>query len=124
MSFSRKTEAIFRSVAIIAALSLLLMPEHGISADKQCAVSQPPPLDCGACCESMSCCLQTPEQNELPAVPPISNHSGSEFTIALMAATRPLIWLIPVGVQDFVPHSSDRLALSVVALELLCIRLI
>ena len=72
----------------------------------------------------MTCCIQTPEQNVPPAVPPVSTHSISEFTVALMASTRPLLWLFPVETNNFLPYGGGPLTFSAIALEMLCIRLI
>ena len=125
MSFNRTPVATFRIVVIFAALlSLPLAPVRGMTGSGPCSELQPAPMARGACCETMTCCVQTPEQPTPPAVPPARTHSGSDFPVALMAAKRPLLCLIPAGQHDFVSHASVPLGRSLIALAILCIRLI
>ncbi len=81
-------------------------------------------MECGMCCDTMTCCVQAPEEPAPPVIPPARTHSSSEFTVALMAATRPLLGLIPAGQQKFACYVSVPIERSALVLALLCVRLI
>lgn len=120
MSVTRTPAHALRIAILLGAiLSLLLAPLRGAA-----SCPEPAPMDCGGCCETMTCCIEAPEQQAPPAIPPVGQQSGSDLSIALMAANRPLLGLLPAGRQDFTSTASAPLGRSRDSLALLCIRLI
>lgn len=105
-------------------LSLVLAPVRTMAAGVPCSEPEPATMECGGCCEAMACCVQEPEQPIAPAIPSSSQHAASDFSVALMAATRPLLWILPSGDHDFVSTASVPFGRSRDSLALLCIRLI
>ncbi len=114
-----------RFAAVFAVLlSLMLAPVQATSVAAFCSSPAEATVGCGGCCEEKVCCEQTPAQPAPAAVPASGSPTSADFCIALMAANRPLLGLLPIGQHDFPFKASALLGRSRDSLALLCIRLI
>lgn len=125
MSFRQTQPATLRFAGLFAVLvSLLLAPVSGASVAALCSAPAEVAMDCGGCCDETVCCPENPAQPAPPAIPAPGHNASADFCIALMAANRPLLGLLPAGRQDFISTARAPLGRSRDSLALLCVRLI
>lgn len=124
MPFSRRPAATLRiPIIFVALLSFLLAPTQAASACAPCSAPETA-VACGGCCEVMACCVQTPEPPAQPAIPAALQHSNLDFSVVLMAATRPLLGLLPAGERDLIATTHAPLGRSRDSFAMLCVRLL
>ncbi|MEP6956573.1 MAG: hypothetical protein ABI883_07090 [Chthoniobacterales bacterium] len=117
------------TIGIFILLALAMLGVSGaVPAKDKCTMPRMMPAMAAGCangcCADMACCVQTPAQPALPAVPASGQHASFDFSVALMAATRPLLGLLPNGLRDFFSTVSAPVGRSRDSLALLCVRLI
>lgn len=114
-------EIVKNAIAIFVLLTLAMLGVSGAGSVKGGCTKPAMEESCAMeCCAEMACCVQRPVQ----PLPESGQHRSPDFSIALVASSRPLLGLLWTGQRDFCSTVRAPLGRSRDSLALLCVRLI